>query len=136
MITPEQYFHGKAHTPEQAARCDELLLCVNSLLLEASQKGAYDYAVDIDTGTCISGSRGGSGDGGFRLSDSATGAAKSSHKEARAVDVYDTFNKLDEWITDAVLFNHGLYREHPSKTLGWVHLTTRAPASKRRTFYP
>jgi hypothetical protein len=136
VITPEQYFRGKPHTPEQTEACGELLLCVNSLLLEASRNGAYGYAVDIDTGTCISGSRGGAGDGGFRLSDVVTGAAKSSHKEARAVDVYDPFNKLDEWLTDAVLFNHGLYREHPDATLGWCHLTTRAPGSKRRTFRP
>jgi hypothetical protein len=29
-----------------------------------------------------------------------------------------------------------LYREDPGSTPGWVHLTTRAPKSGRRTFIP
>jgi len=52
------------------------------------------------------------------------------------VDVADGNGKLDETITDALLEAHGLYREHPEATPGWCHLTTRAPKSGRRTFYP
>lgn len=134
MITLQQYFGNKPYTEEQAANAEELLKRVNTLLAAASRQGSYGYLVDEDTGICISGSKRGSGDGGFRLPDSKTGAAKSSHKEAKAVDVYDPFNTLDGWLTDAILANYYLYREHPDGTPGWCHLTTRAPFSKRRTF--
>jgi len=30
----------------------------------------------------------------------------------------------------------GLYMEHPDATATWTHLTTRAPHSGRRAFYP
>lgn len=136
MITLEKYFGGKQHTKEQSLAATDLLARVNSLLIEAAQQGAYSYDVDCDTGCFISGSKGGTGDGGFRLPDATTGSPLSSHKEAKGIDIYDPCNKLDDWITDGILATHGLYREHPSKTLGWCHLTTRAPGSKSRTFLP
>ena len=68
----------------------------------------------------------------------------SSHKEARAVDVYDPSDRLDEWLDtfehgdgdNTRLEQHGLYREAPASTPTWCHLTTRAPHSGRRTFAP
>lgn len=145
MISIEQYFTNpttgeeKAHSGEETARAHDLLERVNALLDEAEMAGAYDPAkVNPHTGTQISGSKGGSGDGGFRLPNATTGAAKSSHKEARAVDVYDPGNTLDNWITgnEQVLEDYGLYREHPAKTETWCHLTTRSPGSGTRTFWP
>jgi len=136
MITAAQYFGTKPHTPEQAAAFDDLNTRVTALLTEVSRAGAYNYDIDFDTGSLISGSRNGAGDGGFRLPNAATGRAGSSHKDARGIDIYDPYEKLDTWLSDGMLANHGLYREHPSKTVGWCHLTTREPGSKRRTFYP
>lgn len=136
MITKAQYFGSKEHSIEQEANADWLLAQVNCLLHEAVEKGVYDYEIDPDTSTQISGSKGGQGDGGFRLPTSGTGASTSSHKEAKGVDVYDPDNKLDDWITDSILTKYNLYREHPDWTPTWCHLTTRAPKSKRRTFIP
>jgi len=91
-----------------------------------------------NTGRQISGSKGGAGDGGFRLPTSTTGAPNSSHRDAMGVDVYDPDEILDKAITknEQGLIIHDLYREHPEATPGWCHLTTRAPASKKRTFRP
>jgi hypothetical protein len=136
MITLEQYFRGKPHTTEHSVNAVDLMHRVTGLLEYASGFGAYKFDVDCDTGCYISGSKCGAGDGGFRLPDSTTGSQKSSHKEARGIDIYDPYNSLDEWLTDEILATHGLYREHPDKTPGWCHLTTREPGSKRRTFIP
>ena len=136
MITLQQYFGGKEHTPDQEQCAIYLLNHVNALLDAAHEAGAYDYEIDPDTGTQISGSKGGSGDGGFRLPASTTGSPTSSHKEAKGVDVYDPQGRLDAWITRKILIKYNLYREHPDKTLGWMHLTTRCPGSGCRTFLP
>jgi hypothetical protein len=132
VITVEQYFGAKPHTQAQTEAAESLLICVMLLLEELG----WDYPIDPDTGTSISGMRGGAGDGGFRLPTATTGKDNSSHKEARAVDVYDPVEKLDQAITDDLLAKHNLYREAPSSTIGWAHLTTRAPASGHRTFQP
>ena len=132
MITVDMYFGAKPHSLEQGDAGVELLRQVNGLLEELG----WLYPCDPDTGTPISGSRGGSGDGGFRLSTSTTGKAGSKHKSAHAVDVYDPQNVLDKTLTDAMLAKHGLYREHPDDTPGWCHLQNVAPNSGRRTYKP
>lgn len=142
-ITTLQYFSGKPHEPEQDALAQHLLESVNELLEEAERAGIMSPLCP-NTGTQISGSKGGAGDGGFRLPTATTGSALSSHKEARAVDVYDPGGHLDDWLDDfefgvggnTKLAEYELYREAPSATPGWLHLTTRAPKSKRRTFQP
>jgi len=140
MITLDHYFASrKTHpeaTAERYAAADELLDRVNALLDRAYNEGIYHEDPDPDTGTCISGSRGGCGDGGFRLSDSATGRMNSKHKSAHAIDVYDPDDFLDQWLTDALLEEFHLYREHPDKTPGWCHLQDLAPGSGKRTFWP
>lgn len=132
MISAEQYFQAKPHTPEHDAAAADLLERVGNLCATV----AWDFPIDPDTGSAISGSKGGSGDGGFRLTTATTGAGRSSHKEAKAVDIYDPKNELDNIITDALLTAYGLYREHPDDTPGWCHLTTRPPKSGLRTFKP
>ena len=134
MITNEQYFRGKPHSLQQGLVADDLLQRVNALLAFAATCSAYLWPIDLDTMTQISGSRGGAGDGGFRLPESATGVAKSSHKEAKAVDVFDPHDILDNWLTDAVLADYGLFREHPKHTPGWCHLQSKPPGSGRRTY--
>lgn len=150
MITIEQYFHDpkageqKPHTEAQSAAAQDLLDRVELLCGRAVSDKAFEWTVDPDTGCEISGARGGSGDGGFRTQGSTTGAPHSSHKEARAVDVYDPEGRLDEWLTtfdygeggNSMLQAYNLYREAPSATPGWCHLTTRPSASGRRTFNP
>lgn len=140
MISVEEYFgpKGKHADCTQARRANAVALLsrVNALLARAYDEGAYAWETDPDTGTCISGSRGGSGDGGFRLSTATTGAPGSAHKEGQGVDIFDPEGFLDEWLTDDVLEKSGLYRESPDATPGWAHLQTRAPGSGRRTFHP
>lgn len=140
MITLSEYFgprlrHAEA-TPEMFSAADALLNRVNGLLERARKEAGYAEEIDPDTGTQVSGSKGGSGDGGFRSSDARTGAGKSKHKLARAVDVYDPGDVLDTWLNDVILATHGLYREHPDDTPGWCHLQDIAPGSGRRTFKP
>lgn len=138
MISLKEYFGVKADNPEATSvmksNAAGLIRKVNALLTRAEQEGAYSWPIDPDTGTNISGSKGGAGDGGFRLSTSTTGAPKSTHKKAHAVDVYDPANILDNWITDAILEEFGLYRETPTKTPGWAHLQDTPPGSGDRTY--
>ena len=144
MITIEQYFQAKPHAPEHEEIAKDLLDRVNDLLAHALEDGVFAGPTCPNTGTQISGSKGGSGDGGFRLETATTGSAKSSHKEARAVDVYDPAGELDTLLDHSeigggqnpVLEHYGLYREAPNATVGWCHLTTRPPGSGRRTFQP
>jgi hypothetical protein len=144
VITLEQYFQAKPHAPEQAAAALDLLDRRNALREQfyAATGGIRD--VCPNTGSEVSGSKGGAGDGGFRLQTSTTGRALSSHKEARGVDDYDPLDRFDRWLDmfedgkggNAKLEEHGLYREHPDDTPGWCHLTTRAPGFNHRTFHP
>ena len=135
MITQVQYFAAKPHSSGEELIASDLLSRVNELCDEAERAGVHRQ-ICPNTGSEISGSKGGSGDGGFRLPTATTGAAHSSHKEARAVDVYDPQGNLDDWITDEILEAPGLYREAPNSTEGWAHLTTRPPPSGKRTFIP
>jgi len=143
MITLAQYFASKPHDAGHDVFADELLGAVNALLAEAESAGVKVPPCP-NTGTQISGSKGGSGDGGFRLTTATTGVATSSHKEARAVDVYDPVGALDDWLDlfehgagdNHKLAEHGLFREAPNATSGWCHLSIRAPKSGRRTFVP
>ena len=140
MITVAQYFGPKfTHpdaTPERVNNAVRLLDRVNALLDTARTLGVYKDWVDPDTGSQVSGAKGGSGDGGFRLSTSATGAPNSTHKQGQGVDVYDPLNRLDFWLTDDILEAHGLYREAPSATPTWVHMQAVPPRSGRRTYQP
>ena len=144
MITLETYFQAKPHDAEQEIMADDLLVRVNALIDEAVAAKAFTHAVCPNTGTEISGSKGGTGDGGFRLPTATTGSARSSHKEAKAIDVYDQKDNLDTYLhrfehgvgANTKLEEHGLYREAPASTPTWCHLTTRAPGSRKRTFNP
>lgn len=150
MITAAQYFGAKPHTQADEEVAKDLLARVNALIGEAVAAGAFVRVIDPDTGTEISGARGGAGDGGFRVRTSITGRPGSSHKEAKGVDPYDPDSRLDTWLDrfedgnggNSKLEAYGLYREHPDATRGgtpeqdWCHLQTRAPGSGRRTFRP
>lgn len=138
MISEADYFNNKVGSPEvtDAVECNaaKLLMRVNRLIWDYFKATGREVVVSPKTRTCVSGNL--NGDGGFRLSGSTTGASKSSHKEGKGVDIFDPKGELDSWITDGVLAQHELYREAPASTVGWVHLTTRAPGSGKRTFNP
>lgn len=144
-INTDDYFR-KPFSGAQFAAASDLLKRVNDLAHEAERAGAFTFAIDPDTGCAISGRSGGDGDGGFRTPSSTTGAPSSSHREARGVDVYDPGNRLDRWLDgfeandgaggNRKLEEFGLYREAPSATNTWCHLTTRPPQSGARTFNP
>jgi hypothetical protein len=146
----DEYF-SKPHTLAQRLAVDELLEQVHALAAEAINAGAFQWVRDPDTGCCISGSRGGDGDGGMRTPSSSTGAPDSAHRvlpadkpKGAAVDVADPGDRLDTWLDtfedgrggNSMLEKHGLYREAANATKSWCHLTTRAPASGHRTFQP
>lgn len=150
MITLSQYFSNpttgelKPHTEQHEDAARDLLERREALREDFRAATGRGIAVCPNTGSEISGSRNGAGDGGFRVHNAATGSPGSSHKEARGVDDYDPGDELDHWLDqfedahggNAKLDEHGLYREHPDATPGWCHLTTRAPRSGRRTFTP
>lgn len=135
MITIEQYFGPWAGHPDDTAErrnnAEQLLERVNALLEAAEDAGVH---IKINPKTCSQVS--GETLGGFRPQNAAQGSSKSSHKQGRGVDVYDPANALDDWLDDERLEEFGLYREHPSATKSWCHLTDRMPGSGRRTFQP
>lgn len=63
-------------------------------------------------------------------------APNSKHMTGNAIDLADNDGKLDDWLTDELLAEFGLYREHPAATKSWCHLQDLPPKSGKRTFYP
>jgi hypothetical protein len=133
LITIDQYF-GKfdaLKVPELVGNATLLLAHVNEFLKECEKSGIVIHD-NPKTGSQISGEL----YGGIRPVDCPIGAHFSSHKQGLAVDIYDPDNKLDDFITDALLEKHHLYREAPSTTLSWCHVTVKPPKSGNRTFIP
>jgi hypothetical protein len=134
-ITLSDYFAAYAGHPgitaEHRASAEMLLVQVNALLVEIVAGGRADLDRNPKTGTLISGEK----NGGWRPKNCTEGTENSSHKEGKGVDIYDADGDLDAACNDDLLARHGLYREHPAQTRGWLHLTNRAPRSGRRTFY-
>jgi hypothetical protein len=63
-------------------------------------------------------------------------APNSKHMTGHAIDIADNDGALDDWLTDEILEQYGLYREHPAATKSWCHLQDQPPRSGNRTFYP
>lgn len=131
-ITVRDYFGP--HKPSAARHVPNArhLLAAVTALVEEARAAGITFTLNPATATLVSGQTW----GGYRTQECPIGAPLSAHKTGEAVDVHDPLNALDNWLTDAKLEKHGLYREHPEATLGWCHLTTRAPGSGRRTFRP
>lgn len=137
MITIPQYFgpwrqHPDA-TPAKVANAERLLDAVNSLMAYAEEQGVV-FPINPSTDSQVSGTR----LGGFRPILSTTGAARSSHKEGLAVDIYDPHDEIDKWCLANLdrLEKVGIYLEHPDYTVTWSHWTIRRPGSGNRVFYP
>jgi len=118
-------------TPERKANAMVLIDKVNRLLAKAFVSGIV-LPVNPNTDCCVSGET----FGGFRPQECPQGAPHSSHKEGAGVDIFDPKNALDDWLTDELLEEFDLYREHPDDTKHWCHLTYRRPNSGHRTFKP
>lgn len=135
MISIIEYFgpwmHHSAVTEEVMDNAGHLLECVDRLMAYAIED-MVTLPINPVTNSQVSGEK----YGGFRPPECTQGSPSSSHKRGQGVDVYDPHNDLDEWITDEMLEECGLYREHPTATQHWCHLTTRAPGSGHRTFLP
>lgn len=142
MITVSDYFkaYRNTHSHEITQEFEinaELLLDSVNLLLEECKLLGWSPQINPHTGTYISGQD----NGGWRPQNCPIGAPKSSHKQARGVDIADADGSLDEVITDPLLKKYGLFREAPGSTPGWTHLTDRPPGSWTqstaiRTFFP
>lgn len=137
MISLTQY-SGKwgeefASNPSYAVNACKLLDQVNSLLDYLETQGC-ELKTNPITGCLI----GGESYGGFRPQSCPIGAPLSAHKTGEAVDIFDPLNTLDNFITKnpELLVRFGLYREAPEATAHWCHLSTRAPHSGNRTFFP
>lgn len=137
MITMEQYagkwgdeFNASVVYPVNA---QILLNQVNAILDHLESEGC-EVKTNPITGCWV----GGESFGGFRPQSCPIGAPASAHKTGEAIDIYDPLNELDNFITKnpELLVRFGLYREHPDATPHWLHLTTRAPHSGNRSFYP
>lgn len=132
MIALVEYFGKWMHHPDATEKrikdAEVFLTKVNNLIRYYGQS----IPLNEKTGTEISGVE----YGGFRPMSCPQGAPGSSHKQGRGVDIYDPMEELDDFLTDPILRQFDLYREHPEKTAGWCHLTDRAPPSGRRTFWP
>lgn len=141
MINTKNYFGKWAVDANVQNFQDATELCsaVTGLMIEAEADGVI-CPINPVTNTQVSGTL----YGGFRPPDCPEGAPHSAHKVAKAVDVYDPLNALDDYIDlyetpnggNTLLEKYGLYREHPSKTVHWCHLSIKAPPSGHRTFYP
>lgn len=139
MISTDDYFRltEPYRTPELEATAEAMLAKVDALREEAEGDGV-EFCVDPDTGTEISGAKGGSGAGGFRPPNSGTGAPNSTHKTAHAVDVYDPQRRFASWCLAHLdrVREHGLYMEDPRWTPGWVHLQDVPPKSGKLCYVP
>ncbi len=131
MITVEQYFRDFEHTETHTENAKALLNRVAMLIAFAETQGVK-ARINKKTGSIISGDT----YGGFRPLSCPIGAEKSAHKQGMAVDIYDPDNALDAFVNDIILTKFDLYREHPDDTQHWLHVSTKIPASKRRTFKP
>lgn len=144
MITSDDYFRAYADhpaiTPLIRASAESMLAAVNDLLVWAYEHG-WKPRKNPHTGTLVSGQD----NGGWRPPDCPIGAAKSAHKQGRAVDIYDPDGALDKLISEydsanglqnTVLEQFDLYREHPGATSGWCHLSDRPTSDGRRNFWP
>lgn len=141
LITPEQvigrYDAHPSLTPLKRHNIHLTCGLVNVICFEAEADGVI-LEDDPDTGTAISGSRGGAGSGGLRVPEIISVAVLSPHYDGNAIDRTDVNRKLMRWCLSNVdrLKELGLYLEHPQWTSVWVHFQRIPPKSGTRFFIP
>lgn len=123
-------------TPARQANAQRLLTACNALEAIAVKAG-IKFPVNPKTKSPISGEQ----YGGFRPQDCPQGSPGSAHKEGLAVDRFDPFGAIDNWLltepeAQKAARQLGIYFEHPKHTTGWSHWTIRKPASGNLFFKP
>lgn len=147
MITRDDYFGAHAEKPEPAveANAADLLRRVNALLAEIGMKtysvsGWRPPKYNAELRRLWIATKGAQG---------ANTAVNSNHMTGNADDVFDNADQqialllLADWQANgknSILARHGLYMEHPSKTIGkrtnWCHLQRVPPRSGEHVFHP
>lgn len=131
--TRRDELYAKDLTQEIKDSARTLVNLVNSVLARLLADG-ITLSTSPNTGTLLS--------SGWRPPEvnaaTAKAAKRSAHMTGEALDIYDPTGNIGRWALShlAILEALGLYLEHPSATVGWCHLQTRAPKSGRRVFYP
>ena len=131
------YKHSPEITPEVVENAEGLLIAVNALLTEAVADGVT-LLFNPYNHTHISGQ----GNGGVRPPSCLIGAARSTHKEGKGVDIYDPYREFAKWcyLHPERLHVHGLSMEDARWTPSWAHLQNRPPgppgSSWRLDFIP
>ena len=140
MITKTHYFGTKPYPFDHGHNAALLLGRVNAFLWDCAELGYYHYEIDPDTEIMISGSKDGSGDGGYRLASSKTGARRSKHKFGHGIDICDTKRLLAAFCISKLgrelMQKHNLYMENPRWTPVWCHLQDVHPLSRMRVYRP
>ena len=137
MIRIDEYFAGHSGHSEISESIKqnavELLESVNQLMLEAQEDGV-GFTINPKTKSYISGS----GNGGFRPSNSTVGASKSKHKTGNGADIYDPERMFASWAlaNKGKLADAGLYIEDPRWTPSWLHLQNIPPNSGQIVYRP
>lgn len=137
MITLAQYAGPWKGTPawtrEIEVNARQLLITVNALQ-EFMIANGVAFPINPATNSNVSGKR----YGGFRPPETTVGAARSNHKRALAIDLFDPVGKIDAWCMAHLpqLEAFGIWIEHPERTSKWAHWQIVPPASGNRVFYP
>ena len=140
MITIDEYFGPFADhldATSEVRRNAKNLIEACAKLEALAVKDGVEFPDNPATGSGVSGRT----YGGFRPQSCPQGARRSAHKTGEAVDRYDPHARIGRWCLansgkGGALEQCGIYIEHPDKTNGWCHWSTRAPGSGRRVFYP
>lgn len=132
MISMEQYLGPyKDHpdvTQERRDRAFGLLVRINALIEVMAREGVV-LPINPHTGCEL----GGNGNGGFRPQDCPIGAARSSHKEAQGIDIFDPKRVGARWVLrneERVVALGLVAMEDPRWTPSWTHLQTRVVPGK------
>lgn len=115
--------HKYETTPEIAANLDKLLAVLQAI------RAAYGKPMVITSGLRSDADQ-------KRINPSAP---KSKHLLGLACDVSDKDHALYNWLTadnNKKAIEFGVYLEHKSATINWVHLQIVPPKSGKRVFYP
>lgn len=120
-------------TPERKENAFNLLEAVSELqskLIEAKVIFQTNPVTDCEISGKIF--------GGFRPQSCMEGSPHSAHKEGQAVDIFDPYSSIDDYLIDHqdLLEQFGIFIEHPNSTPGWSHWSTRKPGSGNHIFLP
>jgi hypothetical protein len=142
MFTIDEYVGVHKDSPDwddEKKHNASLLIDACSKLKEKLDLEDIRFQINPRTGCIISGET----YGGFRPKSCPIGAENSSHKQGKAVDIYDPHGDIDTFLLEnpELLVECGIYIEHPAKTNGWSHWAIKtspedSPRSGHHIFFP